>query len=192
MSPSFSVNQRTLPAAPALLLFGAVAAGVTFPTLFGFQGRFWAFAGVMGVALWALARQAGWRWAASLLLLLWAAGAGWLAHHQQAKEAEWMRDFPEGYAEWEARIVALPSAADVAPEWLARPADSGIWGGTPLVIVRPSQFGTPDAAALGNRRVDEVLGETRVGDLISIRGTLVQPNAAGNPGEFNFRAYQLR
>lgn len=179
--------------APALAWFAAIALGVALQSVFSFAARDWIIAGSVVAVCWCVVRFRRRSSASVLLLVLWAIGSGWWTYQHQERQQAWLAALPEGIGAWEARVIAVPPDDGVKQEWLVRPAAlPGLRHRPPLVVVRPSEFVTRDVSQEQLDHVRSTMHSLAVGDSVFIQGTLTHPNPAGNPGEFDFRSYQLR
>lgn len=179
--------------APALTWFGAIALGVALQHVLSIGVRSWLIFAVSVSMGWAVARSRRSPLAPVLLLILWSAIGGLLANVHLERQSAWLAALPEGNGIWEARVVAVPFGDDAKEEWLVRPV--GVAASRhrlPLVVVRPSEFVTRDVSQEQLDVVRATMRSLAIGDLVSIQGTLYHPRPPGNPGEFDFRAYQLR
>lgn len=170
-------------AAPALKWLAATVLGIVAQSWAG--PAVWGTVAALGVAGWCVARFFGVRRAGLLLLFTAWAGAAWLTAARLEAEAAWFVRFPEGRGEWHGVVVAVPPPDVASPVWRLRPYGSG---GPDLWLRpgdRPASPEAGEALAGALRRLD-------VGDAIVVYGALYHPRPAGNPGEFDARAYALR
>lgn len=187
------MNPSVLTSAPALAWFAAIALGVAWQSVLSLSARFWVITLSVVTVCWGVARHRRSPLASGMLLVLWAVGSGWWAHLHQERQLAWLAALPEGGGTWEARVIAVPLDDGITQEWLVRPVNvPGLRHRPPLVRVRPSEFVTRDVSQEQLDHVRSTLRNLVVGDWVLIQGTLTHPYPAGNPGEFDFRSYQLR